>query len=77
VVHFSDLNCIISEEIMNDEWKIVKASEEAEDASIVVQELLLALHSSTTKRFLHIFLEARVSELGFRNLSFSKAILWG
>ena len=36
MVHFSDLNCIISEEIVNDEWEVVKASEEAEDTSVVV-----------------------------------------
>ena len=74
VVHFSDFNGVISKEIVNDEGKFVEAGEEAEDLSVVVEELLLALDSATAKRFLHVLLEAGISEFLFWDLFISKAV---
>lgn len=41
MVHLSDLNSIIGQEVMDDEGQVVKASEETENSAVVVKELLL------------------------------------
>jgi hypothetical protein len=33
---------------VNDEWKVIETCEEAEDTTIIVEELLLALNTATT-----------------------------
>ena len=48
-MNLSNLNGIVGQEIVNDEWKVVEASIEAEDTTIVIEELLLALHTTTTE----------------------------
>jgi hypothetical protein len=61
---------------MDDEWEVIKACEETQNSAIVIEELLLALYTTTTKRFFHIFLQRRVAKLRLWNLRVSKAINW-
>ena len=49
VVDFSNLDGVISQEVVDDERKLVEVSEEAQHTAIVVEELLLRLNAATTK----------------------------
>ena len=75
MVNLSDLNGVVSQEVVDDEGQIVEATVEAEDTSIVIKELLLALHSATTEGLLHILLQAGVSELLLGDLFLSEAVV--
>ena len=74
MVHFSNLNCVISQEVMDDERKIIKAGIETKDFTIVVEELLLALHSATTERFFHVLFQRWVSKDRFGDFALSETI---
>jgi hypothetical protein len=76
VVNLTNLNGIISEEVVNDEWEIIKSRIEPQNATIVVKELLLALNTATTEGFFHILLEGWVAEYWLRDLLVGKAIHW-
>ena len=39
-MHFSNLDCVISQEVVHNELKILTDGEESQDLSIVIQELL-------------------------------------
>ena len=56
VMHLSNLNGVISQEVVDDEGKVVKASVEAEDSSVIVKELLFVIDTATTERLLHVLL---------------------
>ncbi len=75
VVNLSNLNGVIGQEVVNDKGEVVEAGVETQDSAIVVEELLLALHSATAKGLLHILLEAWVSELLLGDLLLSEAVL--
>ena len=75
MVHLSDLNGVVSQEVVNDEGEFVEAGVEAKDSAVVIKELLLALHSSTTKGLLHVLLQTGVSELLLGDLFLSKAVI--
>jgi len=49
MVNFSNLDCIIGQEIVNNEWQIVETSIETKNFTIIVKELFLALNSAATK----------------------------
>jgi hypothetical protein len=49
MVHFSDLNSVVSQEVVNDEGQVVKASEETQNSAVIVKELLLRLHTAATE----------------------------
>lgn len=74
VVYFSNLNGIISQEVVDDERKIVKAGIETKDFAIVVEELLLALHSATTERFFHVLFQRWVSNDRLGDFALSETI---
>ena len=75
MVHLSDLNGVVSQEVVNDEGELVEAGVEAKDSAVVIKELLLALHSSTAKGLLHVLLQTGVSELLLGDLFLSKAVI--
>jgi hypothetical protein len=74
VVNLSDLNGVVSQEVVDDEGEIIEATVEAEDTSIVIKELLLRLHTSTTERPLHILLQRGVTDDGPGDLALRIAI---
>jgi hypothetical protein len=74
VMNLSDFNGVISQEVVDDEGQVVETSVEAEDTAIVVQELLLALHSATTKGLLHILLQGGVTKDWLRDLAVCEAV---
>lgn len=52
VMNLSDLNCIISEVVVDDEGQVVALDEETQHSSVVIEELFLGGHSATTEGFL-------------------------
>ena len=74
VVNLSDLNGVVSQEVVDDEGEIIEATVEAEDMSIVIKELLLRLHTPTTERPLHILLQRGVTDDGPGDLALRIAI---
>jgi hypothetical protein len=59
-VHASDLNSVISKEVIPDELFILTSSEEPQDFAVEVKELLLRGDSATTELLLEIFKQLRV-----------------
>lgn len=49
MVYLSDLDSVICQEVVDDEWEIIEASVETKDSAIVIKELLLALNTATAK----------------------------
>ena len=49
MMNFTDLNGVIGQVVMDDERKAVTLCKEAEDLSVVVQELLLGSNFSATE----------------------------
>jgi len=47
VVHFPDLNGVVSKVVVDDEWQVIPAGVEAEHMAVVVEELLLAAHTAS------------------------------
>jgi hypothetical protein len=74
VVNLSDLNGVVSQEVVDDEGKIIEATVEAEDTSIVIKELLLSLNTATTERSLHVLLQRGVTDNGSGDLALREAI---
>jgi hypothetical protein len=54
-VHFSDLNGIVSQEVVPNELHIFRSDEESKNFSIEVQELLLRSHLASSKGLLQKF----------------------
>ena len=75
VMHLSDLNGVIGQEVVDDERQLVEARVETQHSSVVIQELLLALHSATAERLLHVLLQTGVSEFLLRDLFLGKAVI--
>ena len=75
VVHFSNFNRIICQEVVNDEGQLVKAGIETKHSSVVIKELLLALHSATTKGLFHVLFEAWISEFLLGDLLLCEAVV--
>jgi hypothetical protein len=76
VMHLSDFDGVVSQEVVNNEGEVVEAGVEPEDAAVVVQELFLALHAATTERLLHVLLQGGVTEDGLRDLLLREAVNW-
>lgn len=77
VVNLSDLNGVVSQEVVYDEGEIIEVTVEAENMSILIEELLLRLHTATTERPLHVLLQRRVflvNEYGPGDLALRVAI---
>lgn len=74
VVNLSNLNGVVSQEVVDDEGEIIEATVEAEDTSIVIKELLLRLHTPTTERSLHVLLQRGVTDNGPGDLALREAI---
>lgn len=51
-MNFSNLDGVVSQEIVPDELEVLRFSEESEDFPVVVQELLLRWDSATSKLLL-------------------------
>ena len=49
MMNFSNFDCVVSQEVVNDERKVIKASVETEYSTIVVEELFLASNSATAE----------------------------
>ena len=75
MVHLSDLNGVIGQEVVDDERQLVEARVETQHSAVVIQELLLALHSATTERLLHVLLQTGVSEFLLRDLFLGEAVI--
>jgi hypothetical protein len=76
VVNLSDLNGVVSQEVVDDEGKIIEATVEAEDTSIVIKELLLSFNTATTERSFHVLLQRGVTDNGSGDLALREAINW-
>ena len=72
----SDFDSVVSQEVVNDERKIIESSVESEYSSVIVEELLLRLYSTTTKRFLHVLLQRGIAELLLWDLVVCEAVHW-
>lgn len=73
-VHLSDLNGVISQEVMPDKLKVITSSEESENLAVVVQELLLRSNSASAKLLLKILKELRILLGRHRLLGLGEAI---
>lgn len=51
-MNFSDLNCVVSKEVMPLELEVSTSGVESQYHSVIVKELFLRLNSSTTKLLL-------------------------
>jgi len=74
VVHLTDLNGIIGQEVVNDEGEVLTDAEETEHFAVVVKELLLGGDSATTKRLFHEFFKVVVLRAGSFDLGFSEGV---
>jgi len=76
MVNFTNLDGIISKEVMDDEWQIIKTGVEAQNATIIIEELFLASNTTTSKRLLHILLQTWITNNWLRDLLISEAVHW-
>ena len=76
VVNLSDFDGVVSQEVVNDEREVIESSVEPQDSSVVVEELLLRLYSTTTKRFLHVLSQRGIAELLLWDLVVCEAVHW-
>jgi len=60
VVDFSDFNCVVSQEVVPNELEVHRLDEESENFSIVVQELFLRGHPSSSELLLEVLKELLV-----------------
>ena len=67
-MNFSNLDSVVSQEIVPDELEVLRFSEESEDFPVVVQELLLRWDSATSKLLLQELKEFLVLLWGDRYL---------
>lgn len=73
---FSDLNGIVSQEVVPHELEVLADGEESKDFSVVVQELLLRGNSSTSELLLEEFKELLILLWWDWLLSLNEGILW-
>ena len=59
-MHFSDLDSVISQEVVPDELEVITSREESENLAVKVKELLLRGNSATTKLLLKVLKKLRV-----------------
>ena len=74
VMDLSHFSGVVSEEVVDDVGQVVKATEEPQNASIVVEELLLAFNTAASERFFHVLFQTGVMELFLGDLSVRKAV---
>lgn len=55
MVHFSNLNGVVSKIVVDDEWQVFASGEETEHLTVVIQELLLSGNLATTEGLLEEF----------------------
>lgn len=73
---FSDLNGIVSQEVVPHELEVLTDGEESKDFSVVVQELLLRGNSSSSELLLEEFKELLILLWWDWLLSLNEGILW-
>jgi hypothetical protein len=61
VMHLTNLNGIVSQEVVDDVWEVIEATVETQNTTIVVEELFLALHAATAQRLFHIFFQTGIT----------------
>lgn len=76
MVDLSNLNGVISQEVVDNVWEIIAFGEEAEDFTVVVQELLLGWNFTTAKGLLLVFAEFAIVGTGNLDLRLSEVIRW-
>lgn len=59
-MHLSDLNSVISQEVVPDELQVITSREESENLAVEVEELLLRGNSTSTKLLLKVLEQLRV-----------------
>ena len=74
-VNFSDLNSVISQVVVDNEGQVFGSSEEAEDLSVVVQELLLGGDFTATEGLFEELLHLTVTLGGNSVLRLAKGII--
>jgi len=74
VVNLTDLDGIISQEVVNNIWKVFAVSIEAQNLAILVKELLLAGYLTTTQGLFHVLLHLVVTWAGLWNLGLSEKV---
>jgi len=74
VVNLTDLDGVISQEVVNNKWKIFAVSIEAQNLAILVKELLLAGYLTTTQGLFHVFLHFVVTWAGLWNFRLSEEV---
>jgi len=75
-MNFSDLDSIVSQEVVENKLEIIIPCEESQNLSIVVQELLLGGNSTTTKLLLQELKELLVLLWWNRFQGVDEAVLW-
>ncbi len=76
-VALTDLNGVIGEVVVHSVGLVRCTGEESEHAAIIVEELLLGLHSATTELLLHEVFHLRVALLGNGLLALLEGVTWG
>lgn len=61
VMNLADLDCVVCQVVVDNEWEVLAVREETENAAIVVEELLLGGNLAATKGFLEELLHLWVS----------------
>jgi hypothetical protein len=64
VMHLTDLNGVVGQEVVNNEGEVLTDAEETEHFAVVVEELLLRRDAATTERLFHEFFKVVVLGAG-------------
>lgn len=75
VMHLTNLDCVVSQEIMDNERQILTLTEEAKDLAIVIKELLNAVYVAATKGLLLVLAEFSVVRPGNLHQGSVKTVL--
>lgn len=76
VVHFSDLDGIVSQVVVDNEGQVVALDEETEHSAVVVEELLLGGHSASAQSLLQELLHLSVLLGGDLDLRLGEGVHW-
>jgi len=77
VVALTNLESVVSQVVVHDVGQVLTACEEAKDAAIVVQELLLGLDFAATKALFHEVTHLRIVDARFGDLGLLEVVWWG
>jgi len=78
VVDLTDLDGVVSQVVVDNEWQVLTAAEEAENFAVIVEELLPAWNFTTagSQGLLHVLLHVVVTWAGNLNKGLVKRVHW-